>query len=94
MAEYISVEELSTLQPAASLKEVASGAALYHELHSIARACNQAANTGQLSVSWDKSIHPDNLAKLKAQGYLIDKCTASIYPDSTYIISWDGPKDE
>lgn len=88
MTEYISKDDLSILQPASTLAEVSAGARLYHELHSIARACNLAANTGESSVLWDKPISDENRQKLEDNGYKLTQDDTSMYPSRTYTISW------
>ena len=85
---FISNEDLNTLFDASKLSDVSDKAELEHEIESIARSCNLAANAGQKSTIWDKPISNEALSRLKQSNYTVKPDSNSAIPDSIYTISW------
>ena len=85
---FISNEDLNTLFDASKLSDLSDKAELEHEIESIARSCNLAANAGQKSIIWDKPISNSTLSRLKQCNYSVESDPNSAIPNSIYIISW------
>lgn len=88
MSIFISSEDLSTLFDASKLSDVSDKAEIEHEIESIARSCNLAANAGQKSIIWDKPISNEALSRLEQSNYKVKSDPNSAIPDSIYTISW------
>lgn len=88
MSIFIPNSEISTLYDASKLSEVSDKADFEHEIESIARACNLAANAGQKSIVWDKPISATAIDKLKDKNYKVDVDLNAAKSNSIYTISW------
>lgn len=88
MADLIRGEDLNKLHEASELCEVADTAAETHELESIARLCNLAANTGEHWAIWDKPLSDTAKSKLQDLRYEIKSAPNAAVPDSIWYISW------
>jgi hypothetical protein len=80
-------DQLTELQPAADVKNVAENASEIHETQSIAYAINTAANTGATSVIYDKEISDNVQSTLELNGYVLTP-RAMANNHASYIISW------
>lgn len=87
-SKFIVQAELNVLKPATELAAVAANAVYNHELASIARECNLAANTGAVSVAWNKPISENAKKVLSDNGYRVQSVEFSAAKDSMYTISW------
>jgi hypothetical protein len=86
----IAQSEINTLHTADKLKEVAKGTPERLLREAIARACNLAANTGELSTGWTGVLTDDIKAEVEAKGIAV---TAQIGHDmrpmpNSWIFSW------
>lgn len=73
MASLIPIDEITTLKSASEVKAVADEALKIHEEQTVAALINQAANSGQHSVIWNRPMSEELEKTLKAQGYKILK---------------------
>lgn len=84
----IKPEDINNLHTAEELCEVADNAAKDHELSAVIRLCNLAANTGEHSAIWDKSLSKDTKAILEQKGYKVIQSKNSADPRYLWEISW------
>lgn len=65
-------DAITELKAASEVKSVATNALDDVELATIAARINEAANTGEFSVTYGQIIRPSTLSALKAKGYVVD----------------------
>jgi len=82
-------EEINELKSASELRTAASGASDRLILEAIARACNFAANTGELTTTWTGTL-PEHLQKaVEAKGYTVTNVKIGNRPvDTVWNFSW------
>ena len=85
----IPMDQLTTLQPAATVVAVSTEAEKKHVEASIAYNINYAANCGQKEVLWQHKLTTDMQEMLKAQGYKIRQQKNSAHGDRLWVISWE-----
>ena len=73
MTGLIPIDEMTTLKSASEVKAVADEAISIHEQQSVAALINQAANSGQHSVIWNRPMTDELKKVLEGQGYKITK---------------------
>lgn len=86
MATLIPIDELTDLKPATDVKAVADEAVKILEEQAVAAAINSAANTGQHSITWSKSLSDAIQVVLKGQGYTVTRNTRAADPDFSWTI--------
>ena len=88
---------ISVLQTVSVVRAAAAGAALEHELASVARAINMTANTGDTVVRWNSTLSPEVRSTLTAAGYTVTRISEVFeLPDGGvvgWVISFTPPED-
>lgn len=86
----IAPEDLTTLQAATAVKTVAESAVTELEEMSVAHCINEAANCGQMSVTYGRSISQTLRTKLTNQGYVLSSPVPIAKNGDEVIISWEN----
>lgn len=95
MSSYdVSLHFQSTLRPASELREIADNAPTVLMRGAVARACNDAALTGERCVEWTGELTPEFKLELESDPYNY-KVENKLAPDGViipnmWIFNWEG----
>lgn len=88
MAGLIPTDEMTELKSASAVSEVAKEAVAIIEKQTVAYAINQAANTGEHSITYSKIISDELQELLRAQGYKVTRNSRAADPNKSWTISF------
>ena len=86
MPSLIPMDEMTELKNASEVSEVASIADAVHEEESIAAAINQAANSGQHSITYSRVLSKEIIRKLENLGYTVHANQHAADPNKSFTI--------
>lgn len=81
--------DMTTLQDASKCREVAESAEAIHEMMKVAYAINNAANTGELCVTWSGTLMQTTKDSLESAGYKVEAVEDIAREGTRYTISWE-----
>lgn len=86
MASLIPMDEMTELKDASVVSEVAAEAESIHEEQSVAAVINQAANSGQHSITYSRILSKEIIKKLENRGYIVHANQNAADPSKSYTI--------
>lgn len=86
----ISLEDMSTLKPAAEIVNIADTAYIELQMNAIAHEINLAALSHEYKCEFIGDIYPENLAELDKQGYVVTKVDDAAHTVNIIKFKKDG----
>lgn len=90
----IPLDKLSELVPASEAKLASDNAVIEQERGAVARAINQAVNTGEKRVIWQNDLSGRVKSELKQLGYNVSPVPGVALPHSQWLIEWATTNSE